>query len=458
MPPVRARTLFRCQACGHEASRWHGRCQGCGEWNSLIEEVAVRGAAGLRGGGDAQAAPVGIDEASEQGEVARLGTGMGELDRVLGGGLVPGSVVLLGGEPGVGKSTLLAQMLSGLAEGGAGGVLYVSGEESVAQVALRARRVGAATPRLALLAETSLERILAQAERAGPAVLAVDSVQTIHSADLPSIPGSIGQVRECAARLSGFAKARGIAAVLVGHVTKDGQLAGPKTLEHLVDVVLSFEGDGSTPYRMVRAGKNRFGSTQEIGVFEMRSDGLVQVLSPSQLFLAERPVGVPGSVVVASADGSRPILVEVQALITPPTAGIGRRTVAGVDANRVSLLLAVLAQRADCDVLGCDVFVNLVGGARLAEPALDLGVALAIASAARRRPIDPRAVVFGEVGLAGEVRAVSMADMRLAEARKLGYRRCILPRRNRERLPDGAGGGDLELVPVDRLAAALAAL
>jgi DNA repair protein RadA/Sms len=453
MPPARARTIFRCQSCGHEAGRWHGRCQGCGEWNSLVEEVVARGRASARPA-DAAAGPVSVGDVPEVGELeglGRLGTGLGELDRVLGGGLVPGSVVLLGGEPGVGKSTLLCQLLHGLAAGGAS-VLYASGEESVAQVAMRARRVGATAPGLALLAETSLERILAQAERAGPAVLAVDSVQTIHSADLPSIPGSIGQVRECAARLSAFAKARGMAAVLVGHVTKDGQLAGPKTLEHLVDVVLSFEGDGSSPYRMVRAVKNRFGSTQENGVFEMRSDGLVEVLSPSQLFLAERPLGVPGSAVVASADGSRPILVEVQALVTPPTAGIGRRTVAGVDANRVSLLLAVLATRADCDVLGCDVFVNLVGGARLAEPALDLGVALAIASAARRRPVDPHTVVFGEIGLAGEVRAVNLAEQRLAEANKLGYRRCLLPRHNRQRLQSDGG---LELVAVDRLAAAL---
>ena len=416
----------------------------------MVEEVAVRSAAASS---RAAEAPVAVGDVDEMEGVERLGTGLGELDRVLGGGLVPGSVVLLGGEPGVGKSTLLCQMLHGLAAGGP--VLYASGEESVAQVALRARRVGATAPRLALLAETSLERILTQAERAEPAVLAIDSVQTIHSADLPSIPGSIGQVRECAARLSSFAKARGIAAVLVGHVTKDGHLAGPKTLEHLVDVVLSFEGDGSSPYRMVRAAKNRFGSTQEIGVFEMRSDGLIQVLSPSQLFLAERPLGVPGSVVVASADGSRPILVEVQALVTPPTAGIGRRTVAGVDANRVSLLLAVLAQRADCDVLGCDVFVNLVGGARLAEPALDLGIALAIASAARGRALDPHTVVFGEVGLAGEVRAVNLAEQRLAEARKLGYRRCLLPRHNRKRL---AGDSGVELAPVDRLVAALEAL
>jgi DNA repair protein RadA/Sms len=459
MPPARVKNVFRCQGCGHEASRWHGRCQGCGEWNSLVEEVSTRAAASGRGGGSGPGsvapnepiAPISIDDVVEVDAAGRLGTGLCELDRVLGGGLVPGSVVLLGGEPGVGKSTLLCQMLSGLAERG-GRVLYASGEESVAQVAMRARRVGATAPGLTLLAETALERILAQAERAAPDVVAVDSVQTIQSAELSSIPGSIGQVRECAARLSAFAKERGMAAVLVGHVTKDGHLAGPKTLEHLVDVVLAFEGDGSTPYRMVRAAKNRFGSTQEIGVFEMRSDGLAQVLSPSQLFLAERPLGVAGSVVVASADGSRPILAEVQALVTPPTAGIGRRTVAGVDANRVSLLLAVLAQRADCDVLGCDVFVNLVGGARLAEPALDLGIALAIASAARRRPLDPHAVVFGEIGLAGEVRAVSLAEMRLAEARKLGYRRCLLPRRNRDRLTGESG---LDLVAVDRLSGAL---
>ncbi len=450
MPSPKTRNVFRCQACGHEASRWHGRCQGCGEWNSMVEEVAVRATA--RAAQEAAVAAVPIDEVSEAEDGRRLATGLGELDRVLGGGLVPGSVVLLGGEPGVGKSTLLCQMLSGLARGSAGRVLYASGEESVGQVAMRARRVGASAPGLSLAAETSLERILAQADTVDPTVLAVDSVQTIQSGELASIPGSIAQVRECAARLAAFAKLRGVAAGLVGHVTKDGHLAGPKTLEHLVDVVLSFEGDGSAPYRTVRAAKNRFGSTQDIGVFEMRSDGLAEVLSPSQLFLAERPLGVPGSVVVASADGSRPILVEVQALVTPPTAGLGRRTVAGVDANRVSLLLAVLAQRADCDVLGCDVFVNLVGGARLAEPALDLGIALAIASAARRRPVDAHTVVFGEVGLAGEVRAVNLAESRLTEAHKLGYRRCLLPRHNRRRLVEDGG---LDLVPVERLAAAL---
>jgi DNA repair protein RadA/Sms len=358
-------------------------------------------------------------------------------------------------EPGIGKSTLLSQMLHGIAARSGAGVLYASGEESVGQVAMRARRVGAVAPGLTLLAETALERILAEAERAAPAVLAIDSVQTVQSAELSSIPGSIGQVRECAARLLAFCKPRGVAAVLVGHVTKDGHLAGPKTLEHMVDVVLQFEGDGSGPHRIARASKNRFGSTQEVGVFEMRSEGLVEVLSPSELFLAERPAGAPGSVVVASADGSRPILVEVQALVAPPSAGIGRRTAAGVDTSRVSLLLAVLAQRAACDVLQNDVFVNLAGGARVSEPAVDLGVAMAVASAARRRPIDARTVVFGEVGLAGEVRAVSLPEMRLVEARKLGFTRCLIPARNRARLSDDGG---LELVPVGTLTQALEAL
>jgi DNA repair protein RadA/Sms len=454
-----ARTTFRCQACGHEEGRWHGRCASCGEWNSLVEEVAaargpVRGQ-GAAAGGTARTAPVAVADAEELPVTGRLTTGLGELDRVLGGGVVPGSLILLGGEPGIGKSTLLSQMLHGIADRAGASVLYASGEESVAQVALRARRVGAVAPGLSLLAETALERILAEAERGAPAVLAIDSVQTVHSAELTSIPGSIGQVRECAARLLAYCKPRGMAAVLVGHVTKDGHLAGPKTLEHMVDVVLQFEGDGSGPYRLARASKNRFGSTQEVGVFEMRTEGLVEVLSPSELFLAERPAGAPGSVVVASADGSRPILVEVQALVAPPAAGFGRRTSAGVDSARVSLLLAVLAQRAACDVLASDVFVNLAGGARVSEPAVDLGVALAIASAARRRPIDPRTVVFGEVGLAGEVRAVSLPEMRLGEARKLGFTRCLIPERNKARLSDDGG---LELVPVGTLTQALEVL
>jgi DNA repair protein RadA/Sms len=286
-------------------------------------------------------------------------------------------------------------------------------------------------------------------------VLALDSIQTVYTAQLDSIPGSLAQVRECAARLMTFAKTSGTPTILVGHVTKDGAIAGPKTLEHLVDVVLQFEGDGGSPYRILRGHKNRFGSTQELGVFEMRGAGLAEVENPSALLLAERPIGAPGSVVVAAGDGQRPLLVEVQALVAPAAAGFGRRTVAGVDANRVSLLLAVLAQRAGCDVLHDDVFVNVAGGMRLLEPAADLGVACAIASSARGRAVDAKTVVFGELGLAGEIRAVPMAEARLAEARRLGFTRCLLPAQNHARLESDSG---LELVPVDRLTAALAAL
>jgi DNA repair protein RadA/Sms len=454
------RTQYRCQSCGHLEPKWLGKCPSCNEWSTLIEELdavaspraAVAGAAVAA----AAAAPVPISQVRELDAASRLGSGLGELDRVLGGGLVPGSLVLLGGDPGVGKSTLLTQMLGGLAaRAGDRPVLYATGEESVAQTALRARRIGAIADNLVLVAETDIDRILDHARRLDPAVVAVDSIQTVHTGQLDSIPGSVAQVRECASRLMHFAKGTGVPTVLVGHVTKDGSIAGPKTLEHLVDVVLQVEADGGGTYRIVRGHKNRFGSTQEIGVFEMRGGGLVEVPEPSAMLLAERPRGAPGSVVLASADGSRPLLVEVQALVAPAAAGFGRRTAAGVDGNRVSLLLAVLAQRAACDVLDRDVFVNVAGGLRIAEPALDLAVACAIVSSARGRAIDPGTVVFGEVGLAGEIRAVALAEQRLAEARKLGFTRCILPSQNRNRLESTAG---LELIAVDRLQSALGAL
>lgn len=434
-----------------------GKCPSCGAWASLVEEAPAASAREhprRRPGNTAE--PVPIDQVEDVDHRMRLACGIGEVDRVLGGGLVPGAFVLLGGDPGVGKSTLLLQMLAGVCrELGGGAVLYVTGEESVQQTALRARRVGAVTPELVLLAEIHLESILAHAARLGPAVLAIDSIQTIFTDTIESIPGSVGQVRACADRLMTHAKVSGVPTILVGHVTKDGQIAGPKTLEHVVDAVVYFEGEGGSPYRILRAHKNRFGSTQEMGVFEMRSTGLREVQNPSELFLAERPVGAPGSVVVASAEGSRPILVEIQALVAPPSAGLGRRTAAGVDGNRLALLLAVLAQRASCDVLSEDVFVNVAGGLRVAEPAIDLGVACAVASSARGRAVDARTVLFGEVGLTGEVRAVSFADVRLAEAKKLGFQRCLLPRQNHARLDAHHG---LELVPIDRLSEALALL
>jgi DNA repair protein RadA/Sms len=427
----------------------------CQEWSSLVEEIerAAPPRPSAAGAADGRA-PVAITEAAEISAGDRLTSGIGELDRVLGGGMVAGCLVLLGGDPGVGKSTLLIQALAGLA--GRGRVLYATGEESIAQTAMRARRVGAAAASLTVVAETDVERILAHARDAAPAVLAVDSIQTVYTPLLDSIPGSLAQVRECASRLMQFAKSSGTPTIVVGHVTKDGAIAGPKTLEHLVDVVLQLEGDGG-PYRILRAHKNRFGSTQEIGVFEMRGAGLAEVANPSAHLLAERPVGAPGSIVVASADGARPLLVEIQALVAPASAGIGRRTAAGVDGNRVSLLLAVLAQRAGCNVLDRDVFVNVAGGLRLAEPAIDLGIACAVASSARGHALDAHTVVFGEVGLAGEIRAVPLCDQRLAEAARLGFRRAILPAQNaqRARLEDASG---LELVPVNRLVTALGEL
>ncbi|HEU4735280.1 MAG TPA: DNA repair protein RadA [Kofleriaceae bacterium] len=451
------RSIWRCQACGHAESKWLGRCPACQEWSSLLEELETAApprpsAAGVADG----RSPVAITEVVEISARDRRTTAIGELDRVLGGGMVAGCLVLLGGDPGVGKSTLLIQALAGLSRSGR--VLYATGEESVAQTAMRARRVGAASAQLTVVAETDVERILAHAQAEPPAVLAVDSIQTVYTPLLDSIPGSLAQVRECASRLMQFAKTTGIPTIVVGHVTKDGAIAGPKTLEHLVDVVLQLEGDGG-PYRVLRAHKNRFGSTQDIGVFEMRGAGLAEVANPSAHLLAERPVGAPGSIVVASADGARPLLVEIQALVAPASAAIGRRTAAGVDGNRVSLLLAVLAQRAGCDVLDRDVFVNVAGGLRLTEPAIDLGVACAVASSARGRAIDVHTIVFGEVGLAGEIRAVPLCEQRLAEAARLGFRRAVLPAQNAARLDARAGHADaMQLVPVDRLMTAIAEL
>jgi DNA repair protein RadA/Sms len=466
------RTSYRCDACGHVELKWLGRCPTCQEWNSLVEETeapASRGTAVTIADGGA---PISIADVSEHLGGPRHQSNITELDRVLGGGLVAGSMVLLGGDPGVGKSTLLIQALAGWAAAsprrtssasagappteGACRVLYATGEESVAQTAMRARRVGAAQQSISIVAETDVDKIIAHAHTTKPAILAVDSIQTVYTAALDSIPGSLAQVRECAGRLTQFAKTTGTPTLVVGHVTKDGGLAGPKTLEHLVDVVLQLEGDGG-PYRILRAHKNRFGSTQEIGVFEMRGAGMAEVANPSAHLLAERPVGAPGSVVVASADGARPLLVEIQALVAPASAGLGRRTAAGVDSNRVALLLAVLAQRAACDLLDRDVFVNVAGGLRLAEPAIDLGIACAIASSARGRALDAHTVMFGEVGLAGEIRAVTLCEHRLAEAARLGFKRALVPTQNARRI-SAADACGLDIVVVDRLATALGLL
>jgi DNA repair protein RadA/Sms len=432
----RTRTAFVCQECGHQSPRWLGRCPACDGWNSFVEEREQPEGQAARGT-PRTPEPIGAIRPADE---ARLLSGIGELDRVLGGGLVSGSAVLIGGDPGIGKSTLVLQALAAYAREHR--VLYVSGEESPQQIKLRADRLGSIESNLLVLAATSLEDITDTIREVRPAVVAIDSVQTLHSADLASGAGSIGQVREGASRLVNLAKAETCAVYLVGHVTKDGAIAGPRTLEHMVDTVLYFEGDRGQQCRILRAVKNRFGSTNEIGVFEMGDAGLRPVANPSALFLAERPVDVAGSVVVATVEGTRPILVEIQALVSASALGTPRRTTLGVDPNRVALLTAVLEKKIGLQLGSHDIFVNVAGGVRIVEPAVDLGVVAAVASSFLDRPIDPSTLVFGEVGLAGEVRAVGHAESRVKEAVTLGFRRCIVPEASRRQLRS-AGGVEL---------------
>jgi DNA repair protein RadA/Sms len=420
-----AKSVHVCSACGHESPRWVGQCPGCGEWNTLVEELRVRpvvagGARGQRSAGAVR--PVALRSVSAQ-EHARLSTGIGELDNVLGGGLVPGSLVLIGGSPGVGKSTLTTMALANLAAAGRS-TLYVSAEESAAQIRLRAERLrGGDALAIPVIAQTDLHTVLATLESERPEVCVIDSVQTLNCAELSSAAGSVAQVREVASEIMRVAKSNRIAVLLVGHVTKDGALAGPRVLEHLVDCVLQFEGERERTYRTVRAIKNRFGSTNEAGVFEMRDDGLVEVLDASARFVAEA-TRAPGSVVLAAMEGTRPLLVEVQALVSPSELEQPRRVVAGIDRNRLALVLAVLGRHAGIGLGACDVFVNVVGGVRIDEPGADLAVALAVASASRGAALasaqgKPLAC-FGELGLTGELRSVAHAERRLAEAAKFG--------------------------------------
>lgn len=450
------RTQYGCQQCGYQAPRWLGRCPDCGAWGSLVEETRPRSrpAAGRPGPGKGGAArPVPIT-AVPTGDHDRLPTDIGEFDRVLGGGLTVGSVILIGGEPGIGKSTLLVQLAGRLAEGGRA-VLYVSGEESLAQASARGRRVGAESPRLHLLAETSLEAILGQVEANRPEILVLDSIQTTAAEGYESAPGTIGQVREVATRLMHLAKQEGVTVLLIGHVTKDGTLAGPKALEHLVDTVLYFEGDGRGAYRILRATKNRFGPTDEIGVFRMEASGLAEVPNPSRLFLADAAAGRPGSAVVAIMEGTRPLLVEVQALVGPMGIGTPRRAVNGLDPQRAAMLLAVAEKRLGLALGGCDVYLNVAGGIRVGEAAADLGVLAAALSSYRDRPMEAGLLCFGEVGLAGEVRAVVHADRRLHEAARLGFTRALVPAGNAKAGPEGLALHPLR--DVEGLAAALAA-
>jgi DNA repair protein RadA/Sms len=442
---TKAKTHFVCQSCGYEAPKWLGRCPGCQEWNTFVEERIIEEKVPERDllGFEAEAVPMSIAEIARE-ERGRLRIGIAEFDRVLGGGIVFGSVILVGGDPGIGKSTLLLQMMNCLASKGRK-VLYISGEESLQQTKMRAERLGIFSDQLFVVSETSLEKILQDIQTIKPSTVVVDSIQTIYSSDLPSTPGSITQVREASSRLLYLAKHLSIPIFLVGHVTKEGFIAGPKVLEHMVDTVLYIEGEANHAFRILRTVKNRFGSTNEIGVFEMKDSGLVEVLSPSEFFLSERTQPAPGSVVMPSMEGSRPILIELQALVVPTHFGVPRRTAQGVDANRVSLLVAVMEKRLGMHLVNQDIFLNIAGGMKVEEPGIDLGVIASIASSFRDQMIDPELVLFGEVGLGGEVRGISQSEMRVKEASRLGFKRCLLPKQNQEKMK---GVKDLEVIGV----------
>jgi DNA repair protein RadA/Sms len=458
----RPTTVFVCQECGAQSPKWLGRCGDCGAWNALVEERPQIEAAGVAGETHryAMAGTIGAAQLYANVEIAnhaRLTTGIDEFDRVLGGGVVPGSLILLGGEPGIGKSTLLLQAAANMANS-VGPVLYSSGEESEHQIKSRGERLNVGKAPLYLLAETCLERILDEIARIKPALVIVDSVQTVFSLKFQSAPGSIGQVREAATQLLFTAKGQNIPTFLVGHITKDGSLAGPKALEHVVDTVLYFEGERHHSHRVVRAVKNRFGAASELGVFEMTSTGLRPVPNPSKMFLAERPINAPGSAVLCSVEGSRPILVEVQALVSSSSYGNARRMASGIDQQRLTLLLAVLEKRAGLNLIGDDVFVNIAGGMTVDEPASDLGVLAAIASSVRNRIIPSTTAMFGEVGLAGEVRGISQAPLRIREAAQMGFRRCVMPEANIDPVDRGQLAGECELVGVRTVGEALDAL
>ena len=432
-------TVFFCQSCGYESAKWMGQCPGCREWNTFVEETVPRTGAktGTAGRSRADGEPVclaSIDLKEEE----RQTTHMEELDRVLGGGIVSGSLILVGGDPGIGKSTLLLQVCQQLAADRKQ-VLYISGEESLRQIKLRAARIGSFGEHLRLLCETSLSVVQETIRREKPQIVIIDSIQTMYDEDISSAPGSVSQVRESTHVLMQLAKGLNITIFIVGHVTKEGTVAGPRVLEHMVDTVLYFEGDRHASYRILRSVKNRFGSTNEIGVFEMKEKGLCQVPNPSEFMLNGRPEGASGSVVACSLEGTRPILIEIQALVCRSNLGVPRRTAAGTDYNRVNLLLAVLEKRLNLPLSGCDAYVNIAGGIRISEPALDLGIVLALISSYQDRVIPDRTMAFGEVGLSGEVRAVSQAGQRVQEAGKLGFDTVILPEVCMEQVPEVQG-------------------
>jgi len=434
-------TSFFCKECGYESPKWLGQCPGCRQWNTFVEELTAKkepaakrglgasygnGQGGAGEGGMSKIRPSYLSEISLD-EQDRMQTGYEELDRVLGDGIVAGSLVLVGGDPGIGKSTLLLQVCRNLAGAGQR-VLYISGEESLKQIKMRANRIGPVTGELKFLCETSLEHIERAIDTENPQIAVIDSIQTMYREEISSAPGSVSQVRESTGILMQIAKSRGIAIFVVGHVTKEGVVAGPRVLEHMVDTVLYFEGDRNASYRILRSVKNRFGSTNEIGVFEMQEQGLAEVENPSEYMLDGRPEEASGAVVSCSFEGTRPILLEVQALVTETNFGMPRRTAAGTDYNRVNLLMAVLEKRCRYEMSRLDAYVNIAGGMKMNEPALDLAIIMALMSSYKDRPVDPKMLIFGEVGLSGEVRAVSQAGQRVNEAAKLGFTACVLPR------------------------------
>ena len=445
-------TAYFCQECGHEASKWMGQCPACKAWNSMVEEPTIK----IKSETVKQSNRAGIlTKLSEirTGEEERIHTGLLELDRVLGGGIVPASLILVGGDPGIGKSTLLLQICRTLSEEKK--VLYISGEESLKQIKLRADRLGSFPEGLLLYCETSLDTIESVIEKEKPNIVIIDSIQTMYKEEVASAPGSVSQVRESTASLMRIAKGMGISVFIVGHVTKEGVVAGPRVLEHMVDTVLYFEGDRYAAYRILRAVKNRFGSTNEIGVFEMRENGLAEVKNPSEYMLNGEPKGASGSVVTCSMEGSRPILLEVQALVCRTNFGMPRRTAAGTDYNRVNLLMAVLEKRAGFHLSDCDAYVNIAGGMKMNEPSLDLGIVMSLVSSYQDKAVEDDAIVFGEVGLSGEIRGVSMTKQRILEAKKLGFHKCILPKVSIEGLGKITG---ISLIGVSSVKEAIALL
>lgn len=418
------KSVYFCQNCGHEESKWLGQCPMCKEWNTFAEEKVVS-TKGQKSSGEKQVQAVTLSSVTTD-EDERMKTELVELDRVLGGGIVPGSLVLVGGDPGIGKSTLLLQVCQKLSAMNKK-VLYISGEESLKQIKLRANRMGEFSENLYLLCETSLNLIQTAIEREKPDVVVIDSIQTMYNEEIGSAPGSVSQVRESTNVFMQLAKGMNIAIFIVGHVTKEGTVAGPRVLEHMVDTVLYFEGDRHASYRILRGVKNRFGSTNEIGVFEMRKEGLVEVENPSEFMLSGKPENASGSVVACAMEGTRPMLMEIQALVCKSNFGMPRRTAAGIDYNRVNLLMAVLEKRVGLPLSGYDAYVNIAGGIRMNEPAVDLGIIMAVASSYKNRPVSEDTIVFGEVGLSGEVRAVTMPEQRVAEAKKLGFKVCVVP-------------------------------